>query len=306
MELFSLDEDAAAIAVSWLQSLARERQMSPKTVEAYHRDLQQFGRFLAAHLGKSASISDLSQLTSSDFRSFLAARRNRDIQSRTLARQISTLRSFFSFAARQGHFKNPALSAVRPPKLPHRLPRPLTISDATQAAQGELIDGDATPWIKARNRAVFMLLYACGLRISEALTLTRQDFKRDPMMVKGKGGKERLVPLLPEVRTAVDAYAALCPFELNATDALFRGAKGGPLSARVVQLLMQQMRGALGLTDSATPHALRHSFASHMLSAGADLRVIQELLGHASLSSTQIYTDVNRTHLMTQYKKAFG
>jgi integrase/recombinase XerC len=307
MELFSLAEDAALVAQAWLQSLVSERRMAAKTIDAYQRDLRQFGTFLNDHLNAPAGVNDLGLLTAADFRSFMAARRNAAIQSRSLARQISAVRSFFKFAERHGHFKNTAIGVVRSPKLPHRLPRPLSPEAAKRTASDEdILEVDGPAWIKARNRAVFMLLYACGLRISEALGLTAQNLARDPLVITGKGGKMRVVPLLSNVREAMDDYRRICPFAVAATDPIFRGAKGGPLSARMIQLQMERLRGALGLSETATPHALRHSFASHMLGAGADLRVIQELLGHASLSSTQIYTDVNRDHLLAQYKKAFG
>jgi integrase/recombinase XerC len=300
---FSLAPDAAEIARRWLKSLGSERRVAAKTLEAYSRDLSQFGKFLSEHLDDPADISALKKLASRDFISFMAHRRNEGIESRSLARQMSAVRSFFKFAEATGAFKNVALQGVRAPKLPHRLPRPLpTEAAAKSVALGE--QSSEVPWIAARDRAVMMLLYACGLRIAEALSLTPQQYARDPLVIKGKGGKERLVPLIDAAREAVEAYRKLCPFDVKSNEPLFRGAKGGPLSPRIVQLEMERMRGSLGLPDSATPHALRHSFASHLLGSGADLRAIQELLGHASLSSTQIYTDVNRAHLLQQYRKA--
>jgi integrase/recombinase XerC len=300
---FNLAPDAAEIAQAWLSSLQTERRVAPKTLEAYARDLSQFGAFLAEHLDEPANIRALTNLMSRDFISFMAHRRNEGIESRSLARQMSAVRSFFKFAERTGAFKNAALTGVRSPKLPHRLPRPLpTDAAAKTVAMGE--QSSLVPWIAARDRAVLMLLYACGLRIAEALSLTPQQFTREPLVIKGKGGKERMVPLLETAREAVEHYRKLCPFDVAAGEPLFRGAKGGPLSPRIVQIEMERMRGALGLPDTATPHALRHSFASHLLGNGADLRAIQELLGHASLSSTQIYTEVNRTHLLEQYRKA--
>jgi integrase/recombinase XerC len=217
---------------------------------------------------------------------------------------MSSLRSFFRFAEMRGHFHNKAYGAVRSPKLPHSIPRPLSIEMAEKVTADEDMASDV-PWIAARDKAVLTLLYACGLRISEALALTETHLRHNPMTIIGKGGKGRLVPLLPEAKTVVEQYISLCPFPIERDQPLFRGAKGGVLSPRIVQLSMQHLRSALNLPDTATPHAMRHSFASHLLGSGADLRVIQDLLGHASLSSTQIYTEVNREHLLEQYRKAF-
>lgn len=306
MELFSLAEDASPVAQGWLAFLTHEKKLLPKTLEAYARDLSQFGAFLSEHLGAPAGVDDLRGLTGSDFRSFMAYRRNDGVESRSLARQVSAIRSFFGYAERSGAFKNTAYGVVRSPKLPRRLPRPLQIEAAVSMTDtAAFADAEALQWIVARDRAVFILLYACGLRISEALGLTLRQIRQEPVMIKGKGGKTRIVPMLPEARTAVEQYAALCPFAVAADQPLFRGAKGGSLLPRIIQLQMERMRGFLGLPDTATPHALRHSFASHMLASGADLRVIQELLGHASLSTTQVYTDVNREHLLQQYRKAY-
>jgi integrase/recombinase XerC len=297
--------DAATAATQWLTALKSERRAAPKTLEAYARDLGQFAAFLMDHLGGAAAIADLESLTTSDFRAFLARRRAGGAESRTLARQLSAIRSFFRFSERTGLFRNPAISALRSPKLPHSVPKPLSIEQATRLAKADVLCTDEMPkWILARDAAVLTLLYACGLRISEALGLTLRESRADPLVIIGKGNKTRIVPALPQARTAITIYLSLCPFPLKDGEALFRGQKGGPLNARSIQLLIERMRGALGLPDTATPHALRHSFATHLLGNGADLRVIQELLGHASLSSTQIYTEVNRTHLLAQYRKA--
>ena len=305
IHIFNLAPDAATIAQLWLKSLAKEKRLSPKTLEAYGRDLGQFADFLQDHLGGSAGTSELETLSLGDFRSFMARRRSDGIEARSLARQMSSLRSFFRFAESRQHFHNKAYGAVRAPKLPHAIPRPLSIGMAEKVLADEAMAQDL-PWIAARDRAVLTLLYACGLRISEALALNTAQLRDDPLVIKGKGGKTRLVPLLPEAKTAVEHYLSLLPFPVAPQDPLFRGAKGGPLSPRLVQLLMQRLRSALNLPDTATPHALRHSFASHLLGNGADLRVIQDLLGHASLSSTQIYTEVNRAHLLEQYRKAYA
>ena len=279
--------------------------MAAKTLEAYGRDISQFSLFLRDHLGGAASISDLTELTASDFRSFMAKRRKSGVESRTLARQLSAIRSFFRFAERNAHFTNAALSSLRSPKLPHAVPKPLSIVAAAQVAAGDILSTDETPkWVEARDRAVLTLLYACGLRISEAIGLTLQQSRSSPLVITGKGGKTRIAPVLPRVREVLDGYVALCPFPLKPNEPMFRGVRGGPLNARNIQLLIETMRGALNLPDTATPHALRHSFATHLLGNGADLRVIQELLGHASLSSTQIYTEVDRAHLLEQYRKA--
>jgi integrase/recombinase XerC len=304
MMQFDLLADADAVARAWLSSLSHERHLSSKTLEAYQRDLQQFAIFLRRHFGNAASIQVLKTLEAADVRAFLAARRNQDVESRSLARQLSAIRSFFTYAARNGHFENTAVDTVRPPKLPHRLPRP--VPESAVMAVTELADDDfpALPWIKARDAAVLTLLYGCGLRISEALSLTQQQFARRPLVVTGKGKKSRIVPLIDVARLAVQDYLEQCPFTIKAAEPMFRGAKGGVLSPRIIQLRMAHLRGALGLPESATPHALRHSFASHMLAHGADLRIVQELLGHASLSSTQVYTEVNRDYLLKQYNKA--
>jgi integrase/recombinase XerC len=300
---FQLAPDAAEVARKWLQSLASEKRLALKSREAYGRDLAQFAGFVAAHGEQAVDKAVLENLTLADFRAFLAHRKGQEIASRSIARQVSALRSFFRFAERNGHFVNRAYVSLRSPKLPHAIPRPLAEEAARDTAEVSL--SFAPGWVGLRDRAVLTLLYACGLRISEALALTPNDMAVNPMVVKGKGGKERLVPVIEDAREAVKAYLSACPFELPAAEPMFRGEKGGPLSPRIVQLLMEKLRGALSLPDSATPHALRHSFASHLLGNGADLRVIQELMGHASLSTTQVYTEVNRAHLLQQYRKAF-
>lgn len=302
---FGFSDDAAEIAVRWLQSLKSERRMAAKTLEAYARDVSQFGQFLKDHLGQPAAVPDLATLSVSDFRSFMARRRKAGVESRSLARQLSAIRSFFRFAERNAYFTNPALSVLRSPKQAHSVPKPLNIEAARQVAAGDVLSTGETPkWVEARDRAVLTLLYACGLRISEAIGLTLAQSKSSPLVITGKGGKARIAPVLPRVREVLDSYVALCPFPLKPGEPMFRGLRGGPLNARNIQLLIERMRGVLNLPDTATPHALRHSFATHLLGSGADLRVIQELLGHASLSSTQIYTEVDRAHLLEQYRKA--
>lgn len=301
----SLAADAAAAAQDWLRSLGAERRMSAKTLEAYARDMGQFAQFMADHLGAAPGNRDLAALTVSDFRAFLARRRKDGVESRSLARQLSSLRSFYRFAEKKGLFRNPALAALRAPKLPHAVPKPLSPEKAMQLARADAVAMEETPrWVLARDQAVLTLLYGCGLRISEALALTIAQVEQPTLAITGKGNKTRLVPLLPAARQAMALYCELCPFALSPKEPMFRGVKGGALNARNIQLLIARLRGALGLPETATPHALRHSFATHLLANGADLRVIQELLGHASLSTTQVYTEVNRAHLLAQYRKA--
>jgi integrase/recombinase XerC len=302
--LFNFAPDASLIAKSWLASLKSERRMATKTLEAYTHDISQFGSFLKNRFGQAPSSDVLRDLTALDFRSFLANRRSDGIQSRSLARQMSAIRSFFRHAERCGDFKCAALGVVRAPKIAHSLPRPLPENSARRVAAADVFENDEA-WVQARDAAVLTLLYACGLRISEALALTVKQAQTNPIIVLGKGGKTRIVPVVEVARDAIQSYLKLCPIALSPNEQLFRGVKGGALSPRIIQLLMERMRSALNLPDSATPHALRHSFASHLLGAGADLRVIQDLLGHASLSSTQVYTEVNRTHLLEQYRKAY-
>jgi integrase/recombinase XerC len=304
---FGFSAEAAEAAQRWHAYLKSEKRLAAKTLEAYARDLSQFGAFLVAHLGAAPTKADLAMLKAADFRGFMAKRRNDGIESRSLSRQISAIRSFFKFAEREGDFICPALASVRSPKIPHAVPKPLGIDAAARVAAGNVLSTQETPkWVEARDRAVLTLLYACGLRISEALSLTPVTAKGNPLTIKGKGGKTRIVPVLPAAAEAIASYVALCPFPLAPNAPMFRGVKGDVLSPRIIQLAIERMRGALGLPDTATPHALRHSFATHLLGSGADLRVIQELLGHASLSTTQTYTDVNRAHLMEQYRKAYA
>jgi integrase/recombinase XerC len=239
-----------------------------------------------------------------DFRAFMASRRNKAVESRTLARQLSAIRTLYRWLDLNGILRNPAVASLRSPKLPHAIPKPLPAPAAGKVMQGS---EHAEPWVTARDTAVLTLLYGCGLRISEALNLNRSEAPVPPnddvLRITGKGGKVRLVPVLPVATKAIETYIALAP-ALEPHGPLFIGQRGGRLNARNIQLLMQRLRSALGLPDTATPHALRHSFATHLLGGGADLRAIQELLGHASLSTTQVYTGVDREHLLAQYDKA--
>ena len=296
----------AAEIDNWLRYLGAERRMSPKTVEAYRRDVLQFLGFLAGHLGGAPSLKELAALAPADVRAFLAARRADGIGSRSLMRMLAGTRAFARFLERNGKGKVGALAAVRAPKIGKTLPRPLTAGAAKRMADPDIAAGDGRDvWIHARDAAVLGLLYGSGLRISEALGLKRVDIGTgDAITVTGKGRKQRMVPLLPQVQKLIADYVALCPQDLPDDGPLFVGAKGGPLSARVVQLAMARLRGALGLPETATPHALRHSFATHLLAGGGDLRSIQELLGHASLATTQIYTEVDAERLIEAYRSA--
>ena len=298
--------DAGAQIDAWATYLVSEKRAAAKTVEAYLRDIEQFFAFLSGHLGGAASLADLADLRAGDFRAFLASRRNDGVSSRSLARALSSIRSLFRFMERKDLLRNPSLSAIRTPKLPRSLPKALSVDAALRLVDEE--DMDAPEWVVARDSAVMVLLYGCGLRISEALGLDRRDAPTDPsratLVITGKGGKTRLVPVLPAAREAVTRYLDLCPFVLGPGDPLFVGVRGKRLSPRIIQLAIARLRGALGLADTVTPHALRHSFATHLLSAGGDLRTIQELLGHASLSTTQVYTEIDRRHLLDAYDNA--
>jgi integrase/recombinase XerC len=296
-----------AEVMRWLAHLASERRMSGKTTEAYERDVRQFLGFLAEHLGGAPSLKELAKLTPQDVRAFMAARRSEGTGSRSLMRSLAGVRSFARFLEKNGKGKVAALSAVRAPKVPKTLPKPIAIASAQRIGDADLRAGeDREPWVLARDAAVLALCYGSGLRISEALGLTRGDFagKVDAVTVTGKGRKQRMVPVLPQVAKLIAEYVKTCPYDLPADGPLFLGARGGPLSPRIVQLAMERLRGALGLPDSATPHALRHSFATHLLARGGDLRAIQELLGHASLSTTQIYTAVDTDRLLAAYRSA--
>ncbi len=307
MHELPLTADVQAEIVRWLDYLGAERRMSGKTLEAYRRDAGQFLSFLTDHLGAPPSLRQLAKLTPADIRAFMAARRSAGLGNRSLMRSLAGVRSFARYLERNGKGKVAALTAVRTPKLPKSLPKPLTASAAKQMTDADLRAGEERkPWVLARDAAVLGLLYGCGLRISEALGLKRKDAdgKRDVLTVTGKGNKTRMVPLLPQVANLIAAYVAICPYDLPPEGPLFVGARGGPLSPRILQLAVARLRGALGLPDSATPHALRHSFATHLLARGGDLRAIQELLGHASLSTTQAYTEVDAERLLNVYASA--
>lgn len=282
--------------------------MATLTLEAYARDLRQFLTFLGDRATGPVSLASLTELRQADARAFLASRRTEGAGNRSLLRGMAGIRSFFRFVEREGYGKIAAFDAVRTPKTARRLPKALSVGEARDLADpASRADEMRAPWILARDAAALALLYGCGLRISEALSLRRGDAptgRRDTVTVRGKGGKTRSAPVIEPVRRAIESYLDLCPYQLAPEGPLFVGARGGPLSPRIIQLAVERMRGALGLPDTATPHALRHSFATHLLGRGGDLRSIQELLGHASLSTTQIYTAIDTKRLLTAYQSA--
>lgn len=296
--------DGAASLMAWRDQMVHVRRLSPKTVEAYTFDIGDFLKFLATHRGEAIDLDALKDVTPSDVRGWLALRRQDGLGAHGVARAVSALRTFFMFLQKQNLVENIAVRRVRPPKLPPSVPKPVSIEGAHALIDEAEILGKE-PWIAARNVAMLTLLYGAGLRISEALNLNRGAVPLpETLVIKGKGNKERVVPVLSQARDAVEAYAKVCPFGATREDPLFYGARGKRLHPRIVQGLMQHLRRALGLPESATPHALRHAFATHLLAAGGDLRAIQELLGHASLSTTQRYTAVDETHLMKVYENA--
>ena len=306
--LFPACGDVLGQAVLWRGHLRAERRVAALTLIAYGRDLRQFLAFLTRHRGGQPDLAALRALAPGDIRAFMAQRRHDGVGSRSLMRGLAGIRSFMRFLEREGLGAAAAFSLIRAPKMARGLPKALSPAAARQLASVEARAGDTRdPWILARDAAVLALLYGAGLRISEALGLARGEApsaERDVLTITGKGGKMRQCPVIAPVRAAIDAYVALCPRPLPAAGPLFVGARGGPLSPRVIQLAVERMRGALGLPASATPHALRHSFATHLLARGGDLRSIQELLGHASLSTTQVYTAVDGVRLMEAYQAA--
>jgi len=291
----------------WLSHLENERRCSPKTLDAYGRQVGAYLDFLERHRGGLAAVGDLGAVTAADLRAYLASRRRGDspLSARSLGQGLSAIRTFHRFIDRRHGVANAQIALVRGPRQPASVPRPVNEDQARGLIQDAAADTDRRDWEAARDRAVLTLLYGCGLRISEALSLKRSDAPlAESLRITGKGSKTRMVPVLPAVRRAVDDYLAEAPFALAPDEPLFRAARGGPLSPRHVQATVQRLRGRLGLPDSATPHALRHSFATHLLGAGADLRSIQELLGHASLSTTQKYAAVDAERLLSAYAKA--
>lgn len=290
----------------WRRHLGGERRLAAKSIEAYSRDVEQFLRFLTMHLGVPPTLSDVAAVGITDLRAFMASRRNGGAGSRTLARGLAGIRSLIGFLEKENRANGAAFRAIRAPRQARTLPKPLQPKAALRTVSLDKAL-DEEPWIAARNTAILALLYGSGLRISEALSLTRGAAPRGPndaLRVLGKGGKQRIVPVLPTVAASIVHYLKLCPYSPGPNGPLFLGARGDRLNPRMVQRAMEKLRGALDLPPTATPHALRHSFATHLLSNGGDLRTIQELLGHASLSTTQIYTEVDTDRLMEAYDKA--
>jgi len=296
--------NAAQAFQAWRENMTHVRRLSTKTVEAYTHDVGGFLQFLHQHRGEDIDLAALKDVVAGDVRGWLAIRRQDGLGPRGVARAVSALRTFYLFMEKQGWVENVSIRRVRPPKLPPSIPKPVSIAGAQALLdEAEILGSEA--WVAARNVAILTLLYGAGLRISEALGLNRSALPlAEAIIITGKGNKQRVVPILPEARDAIDAYVRLCPFGAVKEDPVFFGARGKRLHPRIVQGLMQHLRRSLGLPESATPHALRHAFATHLLAAGGDLRAIQELLGHASLSTTQRYTSVDETHLLSVYERA--
>ncbi|OYU40624.1 MAG: recombinase XerC [Pseudorhodobacter sp. PARRP1] len=288
----------------WLDHLRALDGAAAHTITAYTHDVTGFLAFLAVHHGESEGLSAIAKVDQSDLRAWMAHERERKISSRSLARELSAVKNFIAWVADRETIDATAVLSTRGPKFRRKLPRPLSV-DGARDIISQVGAQAREDWIAARDIAVLTLLYGCGLRISEALGLTGAAHPlRDTLRIIGKGGKERLVPTLPAAREALARYAQLCPYDLAPSEPLFRGTRGGPLNPRLIALVMEKARMQLGLPATATPHAMRHSFATHLLSAGGDLRAIQELLGHASLSTTQAYTAVDAARLMEVYEKA--
>jgi integrase/recombinase XerC len=297
--------DLVAAVQSWLAYLQNERRVAALTRDAYARDLRDFLRFLMAYRGEPPSLATMGGLTRADLRAWAAARQGRGLIAASNARALSALKNFARRLVKDGRIEIGALAAQRGPRLPRLVPKPLNAAEA-DAALGNVDLLHEEPWLQKRDLAILLLLYGCGLRISEALGLTRAEAPKAGAMLRitGKGGKTRVVPVLPVVAEAIADYVKHCPWKGGPRDALFAGVKGGPLNPRLVQRAMQSLRRQLGLPETATPHALRHSFATHLLAGGGDLRAIQELLGHASLSTTQRYTEIDAAQMLSVYQAA--
>lgn len=288
----------------WLDAQKALKGAAANTITAYSRDVADFLIFMTQHTGEPQGLTALSRITVSDMRSWMAHTRGSDIGSRSLARKLSAVKSFYRWLSEREGFDPSAVLSTRSPKFQRKLPRPLA-EDAAKDVIATIEMQSDNPWIAARDQAVVTLLYGCGLRISEALSLRGSNLPLgEALMITGKGGKERMVPMIAPARDAVTRYLKLCPYEIEPDSPLFRGARGGALNPRQIQKVVEKTRLQLGLPASATPHAMRHSFATHLLNAGGDLRAIQELLGHASLSTTQAYTGVDTARLMEVYQRA--
>jgi integrase/recombinase XerC len=294
---------ASAIAFRWQDHLTRDRRRSVHTVRAYVATAHRLIGFLGQHFGGPITAASLAGLSAADLRAYLARRRGEGLGNSSAARELSSVRGFLAFAAAD-EGRNASIPRVKGPKKPRNVPRPISPSEAVSLAE-DVSEDASEPWIAARDFAVLMLLYGAGLRISEALGITGAALPLgEAMNVTGKRSKTRVVPLIEPVRSAIETYVSLCPYKPSREEPIFRGARGGPLHPEMVRRAVRGARVRLGLSDRTTPHALRHSFATHLLGRGADLRSLQELLGHASLSSTQIYTAVDMAHLMDVYRNA--
>ena len=300
----SLSDAAHQALDSWLIALSALNGVARHTITAYRSDVAGYLYFLTKHQGKSPSTKALAQVRLQDLRAWMAYERGRGLSARSLARALSAVKGFTAWLAERHAFDAGTVLSARAPKFRPKLPRPLSPEGAINVL-GSVKDQALHDWVGFRDTAVVTLLYGCGLRISEALSLTGADHPLpDVLRIKGKGGKSRMVPVLPAAQDAIALYVTACPYALAPTDALFRGTRGGALNSRLIALVMEKTRAQLGLPATATPHALRHSFATHLLAAGGDLRAIQELLGHASLSTTQFYTAVDSARLMQAYQSA--
>ena len=301
---FIAEADLLAALEDWRRWLVTERRTSVHTVDAYCRDVASFLEFIRDHRGKTADLATLANLAPADFRSWLAARLGAGLSRTSLTRAMSALRNLFRFLDRTQGIDNQALAAVKAPKPPKSVPKSLS-ADAALALLRRAVEIAPEPWVGARDVAILTMLYGCGLRINEALRLNQEDAPAsDTMVIMGKGNKERVVPVLPIVIDAVRTYCDACPYSIDTGNPLFYGTRGSRLNPGIVQRTMRDLRADLGLPETTTPHALRHSFATHLLAGGGDLRTIQELLGHASLSTTQRYTDVDTQTLIDVYDRA--
>ena len=303
-ESLKFPEATQNLLSEWLAELSSIRGMASNTIASYQRDVAGFFSFLSGYWEGAAAPENLQRVNIRDMRAWMSHCRNGGLSSRSLARSLSAVKNFYRWFSDRSNFDPEAVLATRAPKVQGRLPRPLA-RDAAKSVIDYVGVSASDEWISARDGAVFVLMYGCGLRVSEALSLKRGVLPiGDSIRIRGKGGKERIVPVLPAAVMAVETYARLCPFPLGGNDALFVGARGGPLNQRAVRSVMERARKSLGLPETATPHALRHSFATHLLEASSDLRAIQELLGHSSISTTQAYTAVDNARLAEVYRKA--
>ena len=289
---------------NWLNYLSNIKKLSQNSVVSYKNDLSKFFIFFQDYIEKNIGLKEIESIKISEFRSFLTYRRNSEISSNSIARNISALKSFFRFLIKNNKIKESSVFNLKSPKLKKSLPRPINVDLAIQVIkQAEEIENEK--WIGLRNKAILILLYGCGLRISEALSLNYDDVQNeDHILIKGKGEKERIVPMMPYIKKGIENYLEACPKEIISGEALFIGKRFSRLSPRIIQYALEKIRTALSLPETATPHALRHSFATHLLDSGGDLRTIQELLGHSSLSTTQKYTKVETSKLLDIYKKS--